>query len=159
MGIPWKSGSSIALRVLIYQILGFGPLGSRNSLFMTMSVFRHLLFPLLLRVKSWGDRDHHSCVQRVMRPALQLDLILLRQLGLQASCAEDSGLPSDDFTRVMLLYSPLALSASIHTLCLPSYKWRNWSNEVLATHLGYTILSAKHGLSQQLAMAVSLVLQ
>lgn len=32
-----------------------------------------------------------------MRPALQLDLILLRQLGLQASCAEDSGLPSDGF--------------------------------------------------------------
>ena len=60
MGIPWKSGSSIILRVLVCQILGFGPLGSKNSLFMTMSVFRHLSFPSLPRVKSWGDRDHHS---------------------------------------------------------------------------------------------------
>lgn len=60
MGTPWKSGSSITLRVLVCQILGFGSLGSKNALFMTMSVFRHLSFPSLPRVKSWGDRGHHS---------------------------------------------------------------------------------------------------
>lgn len=60
MGIPWKFRSSIILRVLVCQILGFGPLGNKNSLFMTMSVFRHLPFSSLPKVKSWGERDHHS---------------------------------------------------------------------------------------------------
>lgn len=156
MGIPWKSRSSIILRVLVCQILGFGPLGSKNSLFMTMSVFRHLPFPSLPKVESSGDRDHHSlCTDSYEvsfttwpHPDEAAETPGLLCWGLWPAqwwlCQGDAPVKS------------FALSASKHTLCLPSYKWRNWSKEVLVIHLGYTIPSAEHGLSQQLAMPLAL---